>query len=114
MTQKTIFKRIIDGEIPAKIVYEDDRCLAFEDIRPQAPVHVVVIPKKEIPSAQEVTEEDAALVGHLFVVMGQIAAKLGLSDGYRVVTNCGRNAGQEVMHLHFHLLGGRPLSWPPG
>ena len=111
---KTIFKRIIDREIPAKIVYEDDQCLAFEDIHPMAPTHVIVIPKKEIPSADGVTEADEALVGHLFVVMRTLAAKFGLEDGYRIVTNCGPGAGQSVMHLHFHLLGGRPLGWPPG
>ncbi|MGD0901196.1 MAG: histidine triad nucleotide-binding protein [Thermoguttaceae bacterium] len=111
---KTIFSRIIDREIPAKIVYEDDLCLAFEDIHPQAPVHLIVIPKKEIASIDDVGEEDAAVVGHLFAAMRQIAAKLGLSNGYRVVTNCGRDAGQEVMHLHFHMMGGRGFSWPPG
>jgi histidine triad (HIT) family protein len=114
MTQKTIFKRIIDREIPAKIVYEDDRCLAFEDINPQAPVHVVVIPKQEIASVNDVAEADAALVGHLFVVVRDLAAKLALSGGYRVVANCGPDAGQTVAHLHFHLLGGRGFSWPPG
>ncbi len=114
MAEKTIFKKIIDREIPAQIVYEDDLCLAFRDIDPQAPTHLVVIPKKEIPSVDEIGEEDEAIVGHLFVVMGKIAADLGLSSGYRVVTNCGRDAGQEVMHLHFHLLGGRGFTWPPG
>lgn len=114
MTEKTIFKRIIDGEMPAAIVYEDDLCLAFRDIRPQAPTHVLVIPKKEIASADEVTAEDAPLVGHLFVVMAQIARRLELGTGYRVVTNCGPDSGQEVPHLHFHLLGGRRLGWPPG
>jgi histidine triad (HIT) family protein len=111
---KTIFRRIIDREIPAKIVYEDESCLAFEDIHPQAPVHVIVIPKEEIASVDDVSEENAAVVGRLFVAMRQIAAQLGLSNGYRVVTNCGRDAGQEVMHLHFHLMGGRGFSWPPG
>jgi histidine triad (HIT) family protein len=111
---KTIFKKIIDREIPAKIVYEDDLCLAFEDIHPAAPTHVIVIPKQEIASVDDVSERDDAVVGHLFVAMRTIAAKLGLGNGYRVVTNCGRDAGQEVMHLHFHLLGGRSFSWPPG
>lgn len=110
----TIFTRIINREIPAKIVYEDDLCLAFEDIHPQAPVHVIVIPKKEIPSAGDVAAADEELVGHLFTVMGQIAVQLGLKGGYRVVTNCGPDAGQEVMHLHFHMLGGRGFGWPPG
>jgi len=114
MAEKTIFKKIIDREIPAKIVYEDELCLAFEDINPQAPTHVVVIPKKEIASVDEVGEEDERLIGHLFVAIRKLAAELGLSDGYRVVTNCGRAAGQEVMHLHFHLLAGRSFTWPPG
>jgi len=112
--EKSIFRKIIDREIPATIVYEDDRCLAFEDINPVAPTHVVVIPKKEIVSVDDLSEEDEALVGHLFVVMRKIAAELHLESGYRVVTNCGRDAGQEVMHLHFHLLGGRGFRWPPG
>ncbi|MBN2476593.1 MAG: histidine triad nucleotide-binding protein [Pirellulales bacterium] len=114
MAEKSIFKKIIDREIPATIVYEDDLCLAFEDINPQAPVHVIVIPKKEIASADDVAEEDEALVGHLMVAIREMAAKLGIAGGYRVVTNCGPAAGQEVMHLHFHLLGGRGFSWPPG
>lgn len=114
MGEPTIFKKIIDREIPATIVYEDDLCLAFEDINPQAPTHVIVIPKKEITSVDDIRDEDAALIGHLFVVMRKIAADLGLGDGYRVVTNCGPAAGQEVMHIHFHLLGGRKLTWPPG
>ncbi len=110
----TLFKKIIDREIPAEIVYEDDLCLAFRDIRPQAPVHLLVIPKKEIPSVNEITAADESLVGHLFVVMAKLSAQLGLSGGYRVVANCGPDAGQEVMHLHFHLLAGRRLKWPPG
>ncbi len=111
---KTIFKRIIDREIPAKIVYEDDRCLAFEDVNPQAPVHILVIPKKEIPSLTDLGEGDAALAGHLLVVVRKLAAERNLADGYRVVANCGPNAGQTVAHLHFHLLGGRSFAWPPG
>ncbi len=114
MAEKTIFKKIIDREVPAKIVHEDDLCLAFEDIHPQAPVHLIVIPKKEIPAASEIGEEDEALVGHLFVAMRRIAEKLGLAGGFRVVTNSGRDAGQEVMHLHFHMLAGRGFTWPPG
>jgi histidine triad (HIT) family protein len=114
MAQKTVFKKIIDREIPAQIVYEDDLCLAFRDIHPQAPTHLIVIPKKEIPSVDGVAEADGPLVGHLFVVIRKLAAELGLSDGYRVVANCGRDAGQEVMHLHLHLLAGRKLAWPPG
>ncbi len=114
MGESTIFKKIIDRELPATIVYEDDFCLAFDNIKPQAPTHVLVIPKKEIVSVDDIAEEDEALIGHLFVVIRKIAAQLGLADGYRVVTNCGNAAGQEVMHLHFHLLGGRKLTWPPG
>jgi len=114
MTEKTIFKKIIDREIPADIVYEDDVCLAFNDINPRAPTHILVIPKKEIPSADQIEEEDEAIVGHLFVAMRKIAEQLGLSTGYRVVANNGRDAGQEVMHLHFHMLAGRRLGWPPG
>lgn len=110
----TVFQKIIDREIPAKIVYEDDLCIAFEDIKPQAPTHLIVIPKKPIASVDDVAEADEATVGHLFVAMRKIAERLGLAGGYRVVTNCGRDAGQEVMHLHFHLLGGRKLTWPPG
>ncbi len=111
---KTIFKRIIDREIPAKIVHEDDRCLAFEDVNPQAPVHILVIPKKEIPSLDHLAAADAALAGHLLLVVEKLAADRGLTDGYRVVVNCGPGAGQTVPHLHLHLLGGRTFAWPPG
>jgi histidine triad (HIT) family protein len=114
MAAKSIFKKIIDREIPARIVYEDDLCLAFEDIHPQAPTHLIVIPKREIPTVNDVSAEDEPIVGHLFSVMASIAAKTGLSGGYRVVTNCGPDAGQEVMHLHFHMLAGRKFTWPPG
>ena len=114
MAEKTIFKRIIDREIPARIVYEDDLCLAFHDIAPQAPTHVVVIPKQEIPSLAQATAADAALLGHLMVIVRNLAEQLELRDGYRVVVNCGPHAGQSVDHLHLHLLGGRALSWPPG
>lgn len=111
---KTIFKRIIDGELPAKIVYQDDRCLAFHDIAPQAPTHVILIPRKEIPSLKEVEPGDESLLGHLVVVIGELARQLQLDDGYRVIVNCGAYGGQTVDHLHFHLLGGRQLMWPPG
>lgn len=111
----TIFKKIIDKEIPAKIVFEDNVCLAFHDIAPQAPVHVLIIPKKEIRSLVESTAEDSPLLGHLLHCAAKIAKQLGLDeDGYRTVINTGRNGGQTVWHLHVHLLGGRPLSWPPG
>ena len=111
---KTIFKKIIDGEVPARIVYQDDVCLAFHDVNAQAPVHVLVIPKKEIPSVDAISEEDAAILGHIWMTIPKLAKQLGLADGYRVVVNCGRNAGQTVDHLHYHLLGGRSLAWPPG
>lgn len=110
----TLFEKIIAREIPADIVYEDDRCIAFRDIAPQAPTHVLVVPKKVLTSVDDVTEADAPLVGHLFVVAAQIAAQEGLTNGYRTVFNTGRDAGQTVDHLHLHVLGGRPLAWPPG
>jgi len=111
---RTIFKRIIDGEIPAKIIYDDPQCLAFHDVNPQAPVHVLIIPKKEVASIDALEQADAELVGHVYLVIRQLARQLKLDGGYRVVVNCGADAGQTVDHLHFHLLGGRPLSWPPG
>lgn len=111
---KNIFQRIIDREIPASIVHEDDLCLAFHDVNPQAPTHVLVIPKKAIPSLSDLQSEDQATVGHLLLVIRQLAEQLELNDGYRVVVNCGNHAGQTVPHLHFHLLGGRALGWPPG
>lgn len=111
---KTVFGKIIDGEIPAKIVYEDDRCLAFRDVNPQAPTHLLVIPRKEIPSLADAAEEDRDLLGHLLLAANKIAQQLNLTGGYRVVINIGDDAGQTVPHLHIHLLGGRPLGWPPG
>lgn len=114
MSDKTIFKKIIDREIKADIVFEDDQCLAFRDISPKAPVHLLVIPKKEIASVDQIEPEDEQLIGHLFVVIRKLAADMGLAGGYRVVTNCGASAGQTVFHLHLHLLGGRELTWPPG
>ena len=110
----TIFGRIIRKEIPARIEHDDDLCLAFHDVAPQAPVHVLVIPKKPIPSLADLEPADEALMGHLVLVATRVAAKLGLGDGYRLVVNCGRNGGQSVDHLHVHLLGGRQLRWPPG
>ena len=114
MADKTIFKRIIDGEVPANIAYQDELCLAFHDVNPQAPVHVLVIPKKEIPSLNALSHGDSAILAHILLVIPKLARQLELDDGYRVVVNCGANASQTVDHLHFHLLGGRPLSWPPG
>ncbi len=110
----TIFGRIIRREVPADIVYEDDSCLAFRDVNPQAPVHVLLIPKKPIESLDSLSEDDRELAGHLLMKVPEIAAQLGLSDGYRTVINTGANGGQTVFHLHLHILGGRGLSWPPG
>jgi len=114
MAARTIFKRIIDKEIPADIVYEDDECLAFRDVKPQAPVHVLVIPRKEIASLAAAGDADALLLGHLLSVAAKLATQLGLKAGYRVVINCGPDGGQTVDHLHLHILGGRQLGWPPG
>jgi len=110
----TIFGRIVRGEVPARIIHDDDRCLAFHDVSPQAPVHVLVVPKRPIASLAETMPDDAALIGHLMVVATELARTLGLEGGYRLVVNCGRDGGQSVDHLHVHLLGGRPLGWPPG
>ena len=112
---KTLFQKIIDREIPAKIAHEDALCIAIHDINPQAPVHVLVIPKKHIARVGEAQVEDGAVLGHLLLTAGEIARKLGVSEsGYRIAINNGRDAGESVPHLHVHLLGGRPLSWPPG
>jgi histidine triad (HIT) family protein len=110
----TIFSKIIERTVPAKIVHEDDLCLAFHDISPQAPVHVLVIPKKPIESLAHASGDDAELLGHLLATTTKIARDLGLAEGYRVVINTGKDGGQSVDHLHLHLLGGRSLSWPPG
>lgn len=113
--QDCIFCKIIDKKIPAKVVYEDELCLAFEDINPQAPVHTLVIPKKHIPTVADLIPEDAHLISHIYLVINKIASEKGLYDrGYRVVTNCRAEAGQTVFHIHFHLLGGRQMHWPPG
>ena len=105
--------KIVDREIPAEIVYEDEICLAFNDISPQAPTHILVIPKREIKSVAALSDEDQSLIGHLMLVIRNLAKEKGLS-GYRVITNCGVEGGQSVDHLHFHLMGGRKLDWPPG
>ena len=115
MSEDTIFGKIIRREICADIVYEDDLCLAFRDITPQAPTHVLIIPKKPIPKLSDATAEDKELLGHLLVTVKIVAEQLGIAeDGYRVVINTGTNGGQTVFHLHMHLLGGRSLQWPPG
>lgn len=110
-----LFCRIVAGTIPAKPVYQDDQTFAFEDINPQAPTHILVVPKKHVLSIQECTESEQALLGQLLLTCAKVAGLRGLpTNGYRVVTNIGRDAGQSVFHLHFHVLGGRPLAWPPG
>ena len=115
MPEDTIFGKIIRGEIPCDKVYEDDEYFAFKDINPAAPVHVLIVPKKPIAKLTDATQEDAALIGGLFLVANRIAADLGIAEqGFRCTLNCGPGGGQLVYHLHVHMLGGRDLSWPPG
>ncbi len=114
MLQDNIFQKIIDKQIPAKIIHEDDRCLAFHDVNPQAPVHVLIIPRKVIPTHGDLQAEDRDLLGHLHLVAAKLARELKIEEGYRLVINCKEKAGQTVPHLHLHLLGGRSFSWPPG
>ena len=110
-----IFCKIIDGEIPSKKLYEDDKVLAFYDINPGAPVHFLVIPKEHIQSANELTEKNADIVSHIFLVINKLVRELNISEtGYRIVNNCGKDGGQTVDHIHFHVLGQRELKWPPG
>lgn len=110
----TLFEKIIAREIPAKIAHEDDHCIAIHDIQPQAPVHVLVIPKKPLPRVGEATAKDEALLGHLLLTAANLAKQLKLAAGYRIVINNGTHGGESVPHLHVHLLGGRQLTWPPG
>jgi histidine triad (HIT) family protein len=111
----SIFTKIINREIPAVIVYEDDLCISFRDIDPKAPQHILLVPKKEIKSLAEATENDAPLLGHLLIKAGEIARDQGFSDsGYRVVINTNKEGGQAVYHIHLHILGGRQMEWPPG
>ncbi|AZB72437.1 histidine triad nucleotide-binding protein [Synechococcus elongatus] len=114
MSEDTIFGKIIRREIPADIVYEDELCLAFRDVAPQAPVHILVIPKQAIANLDGASPEHQALLGHLLLTVKAIAAQEGLADGYRTVINTGPAGGQTVYHLHLHVLGGRSLAWPPG
>ncbi len=109
-----LFCSIAEGTIPSQKAYEDDLCLVFHDISPQAPVHLLVIPKEHIESVAAVTAENAPLVAHMMTVIAKLAEELGLDSGFRVVSNCGKDAQQSVPHLHFHLLAGRELGWPPG
>jgi histidine triad (HIT) family protein len=111
---ETIFSKIIRKEIPADIVYEDDLALAFRDLHPQAPVHILIIPKKPIESISTAATEDVALLGHLLLTVKRVATQEGLENGYRVVINTGEDGGQTVFHLHLHLLGKRMMAWPPG
>lgn len=109
-----LFCKIVDGQLPATIVYEDDRAVAFRDLKPVAPTHVLIVPRKHIASLATLEDADSAVVGHLFVAARKIAEAEGLADGWRTVFNVGAHAGQTVFHIHLHLIGGRPLGWPPG
>ena len=111
---KTLFEKIIDREISADIIFEDELCIVIKDISPQAPTHILIIPKKVIPKLSDSTEDDKQVLGHLMLVAGKIADQLGLDETFRLVINNGAKAGQSVFHLHLHLLSGRPLNWPPG
>jgi histidine triad (HIT) family protein len=112
---KTLFEKIVAREIPAKIVYEDDKVLAFHDINPQAPTHILMVPKKPIPRISEATPDDHQVLGHLLIKAAEVAEQLGLTkSGYRLVFNNGPDAGEAVPHLHCHILGGRKMNWPPG
>jgi histidine triad (HIT) family protein len=113
-TPKTLFQKIADREIPAKLIHEDAVCVAFHDISPQAPTHVLVVPRKPIARVGEATAEDQATLGHLLLVAAQLSLQLNLAKGFRIVINNGPDGGESVPHLHVHLLGGRALSWPPG
>ena len=110
----TLFSKIIAREIPADIVYEDEHCLAFRDINPQAPTHVLLVPRQELPRLADAGAADQAMLGHLLLAAGTVARQLGVADAFRLVVNNGAAAGQTVFHLHLHVLGGRPMVWPPG
>lgn len=109
-----VFCKIANGEIPSKKAYEDDKVLAFYDLDPQAPVHILIIPKEHIQSVEEITSQNSAIVAHIFEVAAKLAKENNLTNGFRVVSNVGKDGGQSVPHLHFHLLGGRSMEWPPG
>ncbi len=111
---KTIFEKIIAREIPSKIVYEDDLVAAFHDVSPQAPTHILIVPKKPVPRVAAATAADQQLLGHLLLKAAEVAQQAGLTHGYRLVINNGRDGGESVPHLHVHILGGRPMKWPPG
>ena len=109
-----IFCKIAEGEIPSEIVYSDEHCVAFRDVNPQAPTHILVIPREHIKSVNEINSENSSIIAHIFQVISKIAAEEGLEKGYRVVSNIGEDGQQSVPHLHFHIIGGRSLQWPPG
>lgn len=109
-----LFCKIVKGDIPSEIIYEDDKVIAFNDINPQAPVHFLVIPKEHIQSAKDINEENSKLIGHIFHIASKLAKEKGLDSGYRIVNNCGVDGGQTVDHIHFHVLGKRNMLWPPG
>lgn len=111
---KTLFERIIDREIPAKIEHEDEHCIVIHDIDPQAPTHLLTVPKQAIPRIAEASTDEQALLGHLLLTAASVAKKLNLENGFRIVINNGRDGGETVPHLHVHVLGGRPMAWPPG
>ena len=114
LDEHCVFCKILAGDIPAAKVYEDDKILAFRDIAPMAPTHILVIPKEHITSAAEITPENSAVVGHIFEVIAKLSKEMGMTEGFRVVSNCGDCAGQTVKHLHFHVLSGREFTWPAG
>ena len=115
MAEESIFAKIISGDIPSDQVFSDEQCIAFRDIQPQAPVHILIIPKKEIKTINDISSSDAIVLGKLFLIAKKIAKKMSIDkDGYRLVMNCNEYGGQSVYHIHLHLMGGRKLSWPPG
>lgn len=114
MVQDCLFCKIIAGEIPSQVVYQDEKVYAFKDIAPVAPVHVLIVPKKHISSLEDLSPEDADIMGHIVLTAAKLARELGLARGYRVVANCNEEGGQTVYHVHFHLIGGRSMQWPPG
>tara|TARA_B100001989_G_C24492505_1_gene440372 strand:+ start:402 stop:746 length:345 start_codon:yes stop_codon:yes gene_type:complete len=114
MTNKTLFEKIIDREIPADIIYEDNLCIAINDINPKAPIHVLLIPKKPIPKLSDCNESDKELLSHLFLKVREVASLCNIPESFRVNINNGEEAGQEVFHLHIHIMGGRKFNWPPG
>lgn len=109
-----VFCKIISGEISGKKIYEDDKVVAFFDLEPQAPIHILIIPREHIVSAMDIDEQNSAIVAHIFCVAARLAEEFELKEGFRIVNNCGKDGGQSVPHLHFHLLGGRSMKWPPG